>query len=167
MSAAGWQVSDSPTPTPDSGWTVSDQATPPAAPPSGPQQTIEPPEARTVGNYVREALGGIGTGLKNTVVGAFQAVRHPIDTAVGMEKQVFDQAIPAAQQEFKETEGADLPLRIVAVAFPVPRSCLSFAVRLLRRQGPVSLRPSPLGRRANSRPTSRLRRSQKRRSSPQ
>ena len=70
MSAAGWQVSDSPNPTPDSGWTVSDAATPPASP-TGPQQTIEPPEARTFGNYAREALGGIGTGLKNTVVGAF------------------------------------------------------------------------------------------------
>lgn len=130
MSAAGWQVSDSPNPTPDSGWTVSDQATPPA-PPSGPQQTIEPPEARTVGNYAREALGGIGTGLKNTVVGAFQAVRHPMDTAVGIEKQVFDQAIPAAQQEFKETEGADLPSRIVAAG-------LSGAEKLPIVGGPIT-----------------------------
>jgi hypothetical protein len=45
------------------------------------------PLARTPGNYAKEAAYGVGRGLKNDVVGFYEAVRHPHDTVTGLVKQ--------------------------------------------------------------------------------
>lgn len=71
-------------------------------------------EARTPGNYASELAGGVGRGISNVVGGAYQAVRHPVDTANAVTDQLFDVAIPAAKKEFEDTKGVPLPERGVA-----------------------------------------------------
>ena len=78
-----------------------------------PSQTSIHPEARTVGNFLSEATRGVGRGLKNDVAGAYQTLRHPIDTATGLVTQTEDAATKAAK-EFKDTKGAPFSQRVAA-----------------------------------------------------
>lgn len=51
-------------------------------------QTVQPSGPETSWTeYPKEIAKGIGRGVINTVQGAYQTVRHPIDTAVGLGKQ--------------------------------------------------------------------------------
>lgn len=73
------------------------------------------PEARTLSNYAGEAMRGVGRGLKDDVVGVYQTIRHPYDTATGMYSQAED-AADAAQREFENNPSAPLGQRVAASA---------------------------------------------------
>ena len=81
------------------------------APPA--EQTFQTPENRTFWNYASEIGGGLGRGLANVPMGVWQAVTSPRKTGEAIAGQIVDVAVPAAQQQFKETQGAPLIERVV------------------------------------------------------
>ncbi len=78
------------------------------------QPTALQPEARTVGNYLSEAAGGVGRGLAGVGEGLFQMATHPQEAA----SQFTVQAMAAprmAAEEFKHAPGT-IPQRGAAAA---------------------------------------------------
>lgn len=73
------------------------------------------PEARTAGNYGSEIARGVGRGLKNDVVGAYETARRPIDTVTGLVKQGVG-AVKAAGQEYRDNAAAPMTQRLAATA---------------------------------------------------
>ena len=84
------------------------------APPTSNPNALHP-EARTAGNYGSEIARGVGRGLKNDVVGAYETVRHPIDTVTGLATQ-GRVAAKAASREWRENASAPLAQRVAASA---------------------------------------------------
>lgn len=72
------------------------------------------PEPRTVGNYLKEAVGGVGRGLANDVKG-LASLRHPLDTIHSLAAQ-SDVAINAAEKEYQDLKGQPELTRHVAAA---------------------------------------------------
>ena len=71
------------------------------------------PMDRTAGNYARESAYGVGRGLNNLVQGGYQTLRHPIDTATGMARQLKT-ADEASQKEYDDLKGQGQVARNVA-----------------------------------------------------
>ena len=83
----------------------------PAATPTTPQ-----PEARTPGNYTRELAYGVGRGLKNDVLGLYQSVVHPINTAHGMVHD-FKTANDAGAKEYYDLKSqgvGEIPAQVAS-----------------------------------------------------
>jgi hypothetical protein len=79
------------------------------------------PLARTPGNYAREALYGLGRGIKGDVAGLATAVMHPRHTVSDMAEQ-FRTADQASQKEYDDLKNA-YPSR-----YSIPRNLASMAV---------------------------------------
>lgn len=74
------------------------------------------PEARTVGNYLKEGAYGTGRGLRNDAQGLYQAfTTNPVDTVKGMASQI-NEADTAQAKEWQETAGQPLGRRLGATA---------------------------------------------------
>ncbi len=80
----------------------------PSAPPPGIH-----PEARTLGNYLKEGVYGVGRGLKNDVLGTMKAIADPTQAVTDLARQTYD-AGSAAATEFRDTKGAPTGQRIGA-----------------------------------------------------
>jgi hypothetical protein len=81
------------------------------------------PLDRTAANYGKEIVYGVGRGLKNDVVGTYETVRHPIDTATGMvhqTKEAMDAASKSREEERGSSVGARLAAPVLAFAEKAP-----------------------------------------------
>lgn len=78
--------------------------------PKGPAPKADTPEARTAGNYASEVARGVGRGIKNDVVGMYDAVRHP-DATIQAGSEQAKAGDAAGEKEFRDTKGAPLAQR--------------------------------------------------------